>query len=207
MVMLGLNRAIVHNGRSFPKLGTAVPQRGNRVTSSLGAGYLALTGWRFFGAFPNLEKFLIIIVPHTSNWDFIIGSAVIFALRLRVSFMVKHTLFWEPFGTYIRWVGAIPIDRRAAHGSVGEAIATFNNSKQFVLAITPEGTRKKVRKWKTGFYHIAVGADVPIVPVAFDYGNKTVVIQKPFYPTGNLEPDIEFLQSYYRNVRGKNYFE
>ena len=95
------------NGRLFPNIPEEVPQRNNRFSLALGQGYFRVTGWRVSGNFPQLSKFLIIVAPHTSNWDFMIAAGAIFGLDLRIRFMVKHTLFWEPFGTYLRWVGGI----------------------------------------------------------------------------------------------------
>lgn len=191
------------NSLHVPRLGAAVPQRGNRLSQWMGRTYLAMTAWGFRGALPDLPKFVIIVAPHTSNWDFMVGMGTVFALGLRVSFLVKHTMFWEPMGTYLRWLGAVPIDRRAAHGSVGEAIEAFHTREKFVLAITPEGTRRRVARWKTGFYHIALGANVPIVPVGFDYGRKQVRIGLPLLPTGNLEGDVAQLRAFFDDVTGK----
>lgn len=192
------------NGRLFPNIPEEVPQRNNRFSLALGQGYFRVTGWRVSGNFPQLSKFLIIVAPHTSNWDFMIAAGAIFGLDLRIRFMVKHTLFWEPFGTYLRWVGGIPIDRRAEFGVVGEAVKAYQSNEKFVLGITPEGTRKKVKQWKTGFYRIAVGANVPIVPVAFDYGRKVVDLMPPFYPTGDIENDMVVIKGFFEDVQGKH---
>ncbi|MCA9951580.1 MAG: lysophospholipid acyltransferase family protein [Anaerolineales bacterium] len=192
------------NGRLFPNIPEEVPQRNNRFSLALGQGYFRVTGWRVSGNFPQLSKFLIIVAPHTSNWDFMIAAGAIFGLDLRIRFMVKHTLFWEPFGTYLRWVGGIPIDRRAEFGVVGEAVKAYQSNDKFVLGITPEGTRKKVKQWKTGFYRIAVGANVPIVPVAFDYGRKVVDLMPPFYPTGDIENDMVVIKGFFEDVQGKH---
>lgn len=175
----------------------AVPQRGNRFTRFLGQLYSALIGWRYVGEFPNLPKFVLIIAPHTSNIDFLVGLAPLFALGLRLSFMVKSSLFWEPLGTYLRWLGGAPIDRNAAGGYVGEAINQYKRHDQFVLVITPEGTRTKVGRWKTGFYHIASGAGVPIFPVAFDYGRREFRFGTPLMPSDDMEEDIKTLQGFY----------
>ena len=192
------------NGRLFPNIPEEVPQRNNRFSLALGQGYFRVTGWRVSGNLPQLSKFLIIVAPHTSNWDFMIAAGAIFGLDLRIRFMVKHTLFWEPFGTYLRWVGGIPIDRRAEFGVVGEAVKAYQSNDKFVLGITPEGTRKKVKQWKTGFYRIAVGANVPIVPVAFDYGRKVVDLMPPFYPTGDIENDMVVIKGFFEDVQGKH---
>ncbi len=162
----------------------AVPQRGNRFTRFLGQLYTALIGWRFAGELPDLPKFVLIIAPHTSNVDFLVGLAPLFALGLRLSFMAKSSLFWEPFGTYLRWLGGSPIERKATGGYVQEAINQFEQRDQFILVITPEGTRTKVDRWKTGFYHIAKGAGVPILPLVFDYSRHEFRFEEPLMPIG-----------------------
>jgi 1-acyl-sn-glycerol-3-phosphate acyltransferase len=175
----------------------AVPQRGNRFTKFLGQVYTALIGWRYAGELPNLPKFVLIIAPHTSNIDFPVGLAPLFALGLRLSFMAKSSLFWEPLGTYLRWLGGAPIDRKAAGSYVGAAITEFEQRDQFILVITPEGTRTKVDRWKTGFYHIARGAGVPILPVTFDYGRREFRFGTPLMPSEDLEGNIKTLQEFY----------
>jgi len=175
----------------------AVPQRGNRLTKFLGQVYTAIIGWRFAGELPNLPKFVLIIAPHTSNIDFPVGLAPLFALGLRLSFMVKSSLFWEPLGTYLRWLGGAPIYRKSAGGYVGQAITQFEQRDQFILVITPEGTRTKVDRWKTGFYHIASGAGVPILPVTFDYGHREFRFGIPLMPSEDMGGDIRTLQGFF----------
>lgn len=152
---------------------------------------------------PNQPKFVVIVAPHTSNWDFFLGVAAIFALGFRLSFLGKHTLFAGPLRFPMRWLGGIPVDRTVSRDRVSETIAAFNASEKLILAVAPEGTRKRVAKWKSGFYHVAHGAGVPIVPVAFDYGSKTVRIGAPVVPTGNETEDMARLRGFYRNVVGK----
>jgi len=174
-----------------------VPQRGNRFTKFLGQLYMALMGWRTTGEIPNLPKFVLIVAPHTSNIDFFVGLALLFALGLRLSFMAKKALFWEPLGTYLRWIGGSPIDREITSSYVDAAITEFDQWDQFVLVITPEGTRTKVDRWKTGFYHIAKGAQVPILPLTFDYGRREFRFGKPLMPSDDKEADIETLQEFF----------
>lgn len=181
----------------------AVPQRGNRFTRFFGQLYTALIGWRYAGDFPNLPKCVLVIAPHTSNIDFPVGLAPLFALGLRLSFMAKSSLFWEPLGTYLRWLGGAPIDRKLTGGYVQAAIAQFDQHDQFILVITPEGTRTKVGRWKTGFYHIAHGAGVPIFPVVFDYGRREFRFEQPLLPTDDMEGDIETLRNYYNATQAR----
>ncbi len=196
---MGLKRRI-----NLIEVPDAVPQRGNRVSLFLGQAYMALIGWRLAGELPNLPKFVLIVAPHTSNMDFFVGMAPLFALGLRLSFMAKKPLFWEPFGTYLRWLGGVPIDRHASGGSVQEAVKQFNLREKFILVITPEGTRTKVERWKTGFYIIAQKAGVPIVPLTFDYGHHEFHFGPLLMPTGDMKKDIEILQSFYDRSQARN---
>jgi 1-acyl-sn-glycerol-3-phosphate acyltransferase len=181
----------------LPEVPDAIPQRGNRLTLFLGRAYTALMGWHYAGQFPDQPKMMMIVAPHTSNVDFPVGLAPLFALGLRLSFMAKKSLFWEPLGTYMRWLGGAPIDRKATGGYVEAAINEFNERDQFILVITPEGTRLRTDRWRSGFYHIAQGANVPIFPVVFDYSRKEFRFEEVLWPTGDIEVDIKKLQEYY----------
>lgn len=185
---------------NVPPLGPRVPSRGNAVSRSIGRAWLSFGSWRFEGAMPNEPKFVVIVAPHTSNWDFTLGVAALFALGFKISFLGKHTLFKWPLGIFMRWLGGIPVERSVSRDRVGESVAAFNASDELVLAVAPEGTRKLVTQWKTGFYHVAEGAGVPIVPVAFDYGRKVINIGPPFHPAGDRDADIEALKDFYRGV-------
>jgi 1-acyl-sn-glycerol-3-phosphate acyltransferase len=141
---------------------------------------------------------VLIVAPHTSNWDFLHGLGAKGVLRLGARFLGKHTLFRGPAGSFLRWLGGIPVDRRAAHGIVGESVAAFAGAEQLCLVLTPEGTRSYVRTWKSGFYRIAVGAGVPILLVKFDYRSKSVVLGPLFQPTGDYERDLPLIQREFR---------
>ena len=146
-----------------------------------------------------MKKYLLIAVPHTSNWDFVFGIAALFILGAKISWMGKQSLFRKPFGGIVRWLGGIPIDRSASHGMVDTMINQYKSMDKFILAIAPEGTRKKVEKWKSGFYRIAMGADVPILMACFDYENKIISFGPLIYPSGNLSADIEEMQLVFEN--------
>jgi 1-acyl-sn-glycerol-3-phosphate acyltransferase len=180
---------------SVPALGPAVPRRGNRLTRELGRFTLWLLGWRIEGAVPDRAQAVTIVAPHTSNWDFVVGLAVDFALDLRVRFLGKDALFRPPFGWFMRWVGGIPVDRTAPEGVVDAATASFRDSPRLFLAIAPEGTRGRVDRWKTGFWRIARTAGVPIWPVALDWSRKVVRLDPPFETSEDLEADLRALQS------------
>ncbi|MDZ4863261.1 MAG: 1-acyl-sn-glycerol-3-phosphate acyltransferase [Gemmatimonadota bacterium] len=158
---------------------TGYPRRGSWLAPRLASRLLAMAGWRVGGELPALPRFIIIVAPHTSNWDFPLGVLTMFAIDLRASWLGKHTLFRFPMGPILRWIGGEPIDRSAKRGTVGAAIENFRTRPQWVLALSPEGTRRRVDKWKTGFHRIAVGAGVPIVPVWIDYRTRVVGLGAP----------------------------
>lgn len=159
---------------------------------------LALGGWRIEGSLPDLPRFVLIAAPHTSNWDFPIGMLSMFAFGIRMNWLGKHTLFRFPVAGLLRWMGGEPVDRSATKGVVEFAIERFRQRPQWVLGISPEGTRKRVTEWKSGFYRIAVGAGVPIVPVTIDYSRKVLGMGVPFYPTGNAAEDERTLRLNFR---------
>lgn len=166
-----------------PALGC--PRRGSPLGSRLARRILGLFGWRVEHDTPELPRFVLIVAPHTSNWDFPICILAMFAIRLRLSWLGKHSLFRFPVAGILRWLGGEPIERSASHGTVEAAVERFGSRAQWVLGVSPEGTRKRVEQWKTGFYRIAAGALVPIVPVRLDYRRRVVEILEPFH----LGPD------------------
>ena len=181
-------------GRSpFPALGDRVPRRGNAVTRAGARAALRWAGWRFEGALPDLPRFVIIVAPHTSNWDFVLGVLAMFALGLRGTFLGKDSIFRWPSGVVMRWLGGVPVDRSFPHQVVEQTISYFHASERLVLALSPEGTRKKRPKWRTGFYYVARGAGVPIVPVAFDYSTRMFRIFPPFVASDDAERDFASL--------------
>jgi len=163
-------------------------------------------GWRVNGGFPpGLKKYIVAVAPHTSNMDFLIGVATRSIQRMQnARFLAKSSLFKPPFGWIFKMIGGYPVDRGKNTDMVEQAAAIFGTEDHFILAIAPEGTRRKVEKLRTGFYYIARKAGVPIIPVGFDYGKKEVIIGNPFFPSDNVTNDIEVLTSFYRNIRGRN---
>jgi 1-acyl-sn-glycerol-3-phosphate acyltransferase len=163
-----------------------------------------LMGWKVEDYMnPEIKKSILIVVPHTSWQDFYISILVRGVLGLEINFVAKKELFVFPFGLYFKWMGGAPLNRFSNKNTVENIAILFQEKKTFRLAISPEGTRKKVAEWKTGFYYIALKAEVPIIPVAFDYKNKEVIFHPEFYPTGNSTTDFEFLKKYFKNVQGK----
>lgn len=183
---------------TIPTLDNTIPQRGNALTRWMGRTVLTLTGWRIHGEFPSHPRFVLIGAPHTSNWDFIHGMAAAFAMGLHFSWMGKHTLFFPPAGYLMRWMGGIPINRSAPLGVVEQMIGRIAKAEAMVLGITPEGTRSDVRRWKTGFYHIAKVARVPIVLGYFDYSRKIIGIGPAFHPGENIDADLQSIEEFYR---------
>ena len=146
----------------------------------------------------------MIVAPHTSGWDFLIGVAARGILRLDIKFLAKKELFKFPLGSYFIWMGGYPVDRSKSTSLVDFVAEAFNKNDKFLLALTPEGTRALVPKLKTGFYYMALKANVPIVMVGFDYGRKEVNLQPPLYPTGSIEEDLEIMLTYFRGIKGKH---
>ncbi len=165
--------------------------------------YFKMMKWKLKGAFPELDKYVVIIVPHTSWIDFIVGALVRSITKEEINFIGKKSLFTSPLGWYFRWMGGAPIDRSKSENTVEATAKIFEERKKFRLALSPEGTRKKVVQWKTGFYYIARAAEVPIVLVAFDYGKKEVKISKPYKTTQSKFADFEKYTAFFKGVKGK----
>ena len=164
---------------------------------------MRLAGWRFTGELPDLPKFVIAVAPHTSNWDFVIGVMALWSLDIKISFIGKHTLFHGLFGRWLWSLGGIPADRTQAHGLVGEVVSAFNATDRMILALSPEGTRAAGKGFKSGFLHIANGANVPIVLAYFDFPNRQVGFGPLFTPSGDIERDMQAVLAFYRPIRGK----
>ena len=165
---------------------------------------MTLLRWNIEGEIPNLPKFVLIMAPHTSNWDFVVGILVVFALGLRVRFLGKHTLFSPWLGWLMRWLGGTPVVRDTPQGAVADAAEMIVREERVLLGIAPEGTRKRGAAWRSGFYNIALAARVPILPAAFDHGRKSLRLFALFEPTGDYEADLLRLQALYNGVRGRN---
>lgn len=189
---------------SVPVVGPLVENRGGPITRAIGRWGLRLLGWKVAGAFPNMAKYVVIGAPHSSNFDFFVAVFTIMATDLRIRILGKHTLFIGPLGPIMRWFDILPVDRSAPHGVVGECVAAFQNNDQMVIGVAPEGTRnpKPGSGWKTGFWHIARQAGVPIIPVALDYANKTMRIGDPIATSDSLERDFALISAFYAGVKG-----
>ncbi len=162
-----------------------------------------ILGWKKTGELPQEAKYVLVVAPHTSNWDVFYGVLIAFALKLDARFIAKKELFRRPFAPLMRWLGGVPIDRASSSHLVDQMVDNFNESKKFVLAVAPEGTRHKTSGWKSGFYNIAVRAHVPIVLAFIDYANKIGGAGPLIHPTGNMDLDMQTIRNFYLNVKGK----
>jgi len=164
---------------------------------------LRIWGFKITGDYPHhIPKKIIAAVPHTSNWDFPIGLLLRSALKTRIDFVGKDSLFKPPFGWIFKAMGGVPIDRSKSNNFVDGTVNIINEREFFTLNIAPEGKRKKVEKLKTGFYYIALKAEIPIILCKFDWGNKIIDFRDPFYPTGNIDEDMKIIDDYFRGTKG-----
>ncbi len=178
----------------------------NTVLRGLSIGFLKLRGWKVNGELPaNGRTCVLIAAPHTSNWDLPYTLMVAFALRLNIYWMGKEQIFKPPFRGLMMWLGGLPVRRESANNLVAASIEALQNAQGPVqLVVPPEGTRSKVRYWKTGFYYIALGAKVPIVMAYMDYARKQSGLGPVFEPTGDIEVDMAAIQAFYAPFKGKN---
>ncbi len=164
---------------------------------------LSFLNWKIIGDVPrDINKYIIIVAPHTSNWDFMYGVIIRGAVGFKSNFLGKDSLFNSPFGFFFRMLGGIPVKRNFRNNMVDQVAMEARKRASFILTIAPEGTRKGVTKWKTGFYYIAVQADIPIVMCQFDFQNKEARFIEPFYPSGNIDKDMPLIQSKFIGVKG-----
>ena len=174
------------------------PRRHSRFGPWLARRLLAAIGWRIEGELPAIPRFVVIVAPHTSNWDFPVALLAMFATDLRLNWLGKHTIFRFPIGILLRWLGGEPVDRAAAHHTVSTAIEHFRTRPQWVMALSPEGTRQRVEQWKRGFHRIAAGAGVPVVPVWIDYQSRQIGIAAPFTAGPDEAADVATLRALFR---------
>ena len=176
-----------------------------RPLSAFSRWVLRLWGFRVIGPIPTdaQKKWLLTTAPHTSNWDFVLCVIVRSAVELKVNYVAKESLFKAPHGWFFSWLGGYPV-KRAKNQHYVETIADlYRQLDEFRLLIMPEGTRKKVDKFRTGFYYIALSANIPLILFTLDWGNRVVSFAEPFWPTGDVEKDMAFIYSHFRGVRGR----
>ena len=190
--------------------GSGLPAAVPRMPPSPFAQWLArsllrLGGWRWEGTFPDLPKAVLIAAPHSSNWDGLWGFAVKVAIGIRLSVLGKHTLFRIPgLARILRWQGVIPVDRAMPLGVIEQAVTAIRAQEAIWYAIAPEGTRRRVSQWKTGFWKIAHGAGVPVLPVYFHYPDKIIGVGELFHLDGDMEADMARIRAWYRPWIGRN---
>ncbi len=178
-------------------LPATAPRWGNALTRGMGRLGLRLMGWRIEGDVPAVPQFVAIGAPHTATADAWIALWSMLGLGLRIFWMGKREIFRWPFAGLLRWLGGIPVERTAPGGTVGQAVDLFRQHPRCIVALAPEGTRKKVERWRTGYHRIAVEAGVPIVPVALDYRRHVVDIGRVYTPTGDYATDEAALRAHY----------
>jgi 1-acyl-sn-glycerol-3-phosphate acyltransferase len=165
---------------------------------------LRLGGWTITSGAPGVPKAVIIAVPHTSNWDGLWALTYIVAIGLKVKFFAKRSLFWFPLGNLLRLLGGVPLDRRQAGSAVDQALALFDESESVYFGLAPEGTRANAPIWKSGFYRIAVAADVPVIPGFLDYGTRSIGLGEPITLSGDQDADLEIFRALYTDVVGRH---
>jgi 1-acyl-sn-glycerol-3-phosphate acyltransferase len=170
--------------------GPAVPRRDYGALRRIALWLLRRLDWRVEGDLPDQPRLVVAIAPHSSNWDFVIGAALMVVFGLRVSFVAKHTLFWWPLGSLMRWLGGIPVDRARPEGLAETLAAEYRRRDRLWLAITPEGTRRAGARFKSGFYRIARAAGVPILPVYFNYRRRVLGFLPPLPPQTRIEEGV-----------------
>lgn len=182
-------------------LGNLVPKRNGVIVPPLSSWLMKAAGWRTVGEIPNISQAVVLALPHTSNVDGVYALPSLFALDVKISIMGKHTLFKVPIlKQLLTWTGIIPINRSVKGSVLQASIDKFKSGEPLFLGLSPEGTRDYTQSWKTGFYYLAVGANVPILPVALDYNTKEVRFLELVYPTGDIEADLPKIYEQYRGV-------
>lgn len=173
------------------------------MVRSISKFILKVMGWKLTGSVPPVNKYVVIAAPHTSNWDYVIGQLFLMSSGIKAKIMIKKELFYWPLGSILRMLGGIPVDRESKTDIVDQMIRQFEVNDSFILTITPEGTRKRVTDWKTGFHRIATGANVPVLPGFFDYRKKIVGTGELFYLSRNPDEDMARIKEFYRDINPK----
>lgn len=203
-----LSDATVVNRRqviTYKSIGEKVPRRGGIIAPPIGRFIFKLMGWKVVGSIPNVPKAVLICLPHTSNFDGVYTIPLVLGLDLDIKLLGKESLFKYPvLSTFFKWAGIIAINRGKQGTVLQASIDRFNSSEALYLGLAPEGTREYTDKWKTGFYYIAEGANVPIIPVAMDYKTKEVRFMPLLEPTGNIDADLAKIVEQYKGVVPKH---
>jgi len=195
--------AVVASSPVVPELPPLAPRTRHPVARRVARAALRAFGWRVVGEWANESRLVLLAAPHSSGWDAVWGLLAKVAMGVRIEFMAKKELFWWPLGPILRGFGAIPTDRSASHGVVGQMSGELRARDPLWLVLAPEGTRRLVRKWKTGFWHIARAADVPVQCAYFHYPEKTIGLGAVFRMSDDMGADIARVREFYRPFQGK----
>lgn len=175
----------------------------NKFQKVLGSSFLKLTGWEVEGHVPEQSKYVLVLAPHTSNWDFPFILAALYTLGVRFYWFGKKEIFRWPVGGFFKWLGGIPIHRGSRQNMVRQTVENIQSREQIIVGVSPEGTRSKSKYWKTGFYHIANQAQIPIVFAFLDYDRKVGGIGPTMNPTGDIDKDMKTVHQFYSGVTAK----
>ena len=173
------------------------------MLKSVSEKILKLAGWKLDIVLPEEKKFVLIGAPHTSNWDFPLALLTFWTLDLKIYWVAKIQMFWGPLHYLFTSLGGIPIDRSSSQGFIEQITKRMDQADEMVLTISAEGTRSKTDHWKSGFYHIATSAKVPICMAYIDYGKKTLGFTQVLYPSGDIDTDMEIITEFYKDIKGK----
>jgi len=169
----------------------------------LASGLLRLLGWRLAGARPQYDRYVLIAAPHTSTWDFTLMLLFAAAFDIKVTWMGKHSLFRPPMGSIMKALGGMPIERHKTRNVVDSMVEAFHSARELVLVVPTEGTRARVEYWKSGFYHIARQAGVPIVPSFLDFGSKRGGFGPALELSGDVRLDMQYFRDFYAGMKGR----
>jgi len=184
----------------MPELPPALPRHHSARAQRLGCWVLQRLGWQVRGALPDVPKLVAAVAPHTSNWDFIVAFAASLALGLKISFLGKHSIFVWPIRNFLLRFGGIPVERSQRHGIVPQLVATFAREPKLLLGIAPEGTRKKVTQWKSGFWQIAKQSGVPIQLIGLDFASKSIVFGPLLQPGDSFDEDYPLMRAFFEQM-------
>ena len=188
----------------IPVMPPSAPRNGSAFGRWLGRSLLRLGGWSIEGDWPDLPKIVVIVAPHSSGWDAVWGLAAKLAMGVDITFIAKAELFRGPLGWLLRWFGGHPVDRSAPGGIVEQTAAEIRHAERMWFVLAPEGTRKRVERWKAGFWKIAKGANLVVVPAYFHYPGKVIGIGKPFVLGDDMHADLARIRAWYAPWQGKN---
>ena len=174
-----------------------------RILRFIGKAAMKITGWKTIGHFPRDERVVLVVGPHTSNWDFVVAMSAVLSWDINIHWVGKHSIFKKGFRRVLRKMGGIPVNRADPNALKEEIVDITNKYKGFIIGLAPEGTRKKVERLKTGFLRIANDTNSKIMLAGIDFSNKTIELGEFFSPSGDVEQDLNNIKHYFSNFSGK----